>query len=292
MEDGTVAHGDSGRPKSLHHHFDTPLQQFDSDKLGMWLFLATEILLFGGLFCAYAVYRSNHPEIFIYASEFLDKKWGAINTIVLILSSFTMAMAVRSAQLSLKRALISFLGLTLFLGFVFLGIKYIEYKEKWVHGLLPGKHYSPTIHAEVAHDESPPPVEIEVESVAVPAADASGDEPVDEESAVLKVEKSLIAPAAIGPPGLAFEVDIQGRLKSPEEEPKNVQQFFSVYFLMTGLHGIHVVAGLIAMIVLMVLSARGRFNREYFTPVELTGLYWHLVDLIWIYLFPLLYLIG
>src|SRR5687767_5882323 len=130
--------GHNGHDPHLAHHFDTPEQQFASNKLGMWVFLATEILMFGGLFCAYAVYRHNHPDVFVYAHHFLDKWLGAINTIVLITSSLTMAWAVRAAQLGQQRLLAILLGLTLLGGFGFMAIKAIEYKSKWSHHLGVG----------------------------------------------------------------------------------------------------------------------------------------------------------
>ena len=231
----------------LAHHFHSRRQQSESSKLGMWLFLATEILLFGGLFCAYAVYRANHPEIFIYAHQFLDKSLGGLNTVVLICSSLTMAWAVRAAQLGQQRLLRILLAMTLVFAFAFLGVKYVEYQHKWKHGLLWGKSYRP---AEMPHS----------------GGHVDGHHPSPENGG---------EPAA----------------PVPREAPKNVQVFFSIYFLMTGLHGIHVIGGLAAIAWLLARARAGAFGPEYFTPVDLVGLYWHLVDLIWIYLFPLLYLI-
>src|SRR5262245_10630971 len=139
----------------LQHHFDTEEQQFDAGKLGIWLFLATEVLLFGGLFVAYAIYRANHPEIFVYAHQFLDKILGGTNTVILLCSSLTMAWAVRAAQLGQRRLLVVLLSLTLLGGFGFMGIKYAEYKAKWEHGLLPGTHFAP--HEEAGRAEAKPP---------------------------------------------------------------------------------------------------------------------------------------
>jgi cytochrome c oxidase subunit 3 len=225
----------------LAHHFETAEQQSEAGKLGMWLFLLTEVLLFGGLFCVYAVYRANHPEIFVYADRFLDRNLGAINTAVLICSSLTMAWGVRCAQLGARRALVLCLAATLLGGAVFLGIKGLEYEHKWKHGLLWGKHYRPAAEAREEQE----------------------------------------APAAAAAP----------RARSKRGEPENVRIFFSVYFLMTGLHALHVLAGM-GLITWIILRARkGDFSPAYFTPVDNVGLYWHLVDLIWIYLFPLLYLI-
>jgi cytochrome c oxidase subunit 3 len=267
------AHGAAhpAHPAHLAHHFDTPRQQSESGKLGMWLFLATEILLFGGLFCAYSVYRANHPEIFIYAHRYLDKTLGAINTAVLICSSFTVAWAVRCAQRGKNRAVVVLLALTILCAFTFLGIKAVEYEHKWKEGLLWGKHYRP--HAEQV-DKAP--------ASAAEAAPAAAPKVNSEET-------STIALAPAGPGGLAGKaapVD-----EHTEAEPKNVQTFFSVYFAMTGLHGVHVIAGMVLLGIMLLRARRGEFGPDYFAPVDLAGLYWHLVDLIWIYLFPLLYLI-
>ncbi|MEL7088146.1 MAG: cytochrome c oxidase subunit 3, partial [Planctomycetota bacterium] len=138
MSDAHTAHDDHGHPEHLAHHFETSEQQMESGKLGMWVFLATEILMFGGLFCAYAVYRANNPDVFLFAHKALDTKWGAINTIVLLASSFTMAWGVRCAQLGQKKLLISMLALTLLGGFGFMAIKTVEYKSKWDHDLWVG----------------------------------------------------------------------------------------------------------------------------------------------------------
>jgi cytochrome c oxidase subunit 3 len=211
----------SDHPASLAHHFSDTGQQRESAKLGMWLFLLTEILLFGGLFAAYAVYRAWNPDIFHNAHKFLDLHLGAANTLVLIVSSLTMALAVRSMQVDNKKKTMVFLILTLLLATVFLVIKYFEYSHKFHLGQLPGKYYTFT--------------------------------------------------------------GIEGT---------NPHVFFSVYFLMTGLHGLHVLAGMVVIGMMLFKTARNRFSSEYYTPLEMTGLYWHLVDMIWIFLFPLFYLIG
>ena len=310
-EQGNGAHD---HPKFLHHHFDTPQQQFDSDKLGMWLFLMTEILMFGGLFCAYSVYRANHPEIFIYAHQFLDKTLGGINTIVLILSSFTMAWAVRAAQLNQRKLLVTLLALTLLGGFGFMSIKAIEYNHKWKHGLLWGARYQ----SQAAHDEhaaaaegTPAPAAGEAShgADAVPAAPApeaapaaapattppapAGGAPAPAAPGQLALEVSNIKPAPRGPAGLSAEAVAAAGHGTAElaAEPRNVRTFFAIYFAMTGLHALHVLGGMVVIFIMLVLAAKGRFNSEYYTPVDLTGLFWHLVDLIWIFLFPLLYLI-
>jgi len=211
----------SDHPKHLQHHFSESKQQHDSAKLGMWLFLLTEVLLFGGLFLAYAVFRAWNPETFVNANKELDVVLGGLNTIVLITSSLTMALAIRSTQLNNKEATLKFLFVTLLFALTFLVIKYFEYSHKFHEGQLPGKFYT-------------------------------------------------------------FD-GIEGT---------NPHIFFSVYFMMTGLHGIHVLGGM-GVITWMIMRVRkNEFSSQYYTPLEITGLYWHLVDMIWIFLFPLLYLIS
>ena len=268
-------HADRAAGPPLAHHFATRRQQADSVRLGMWLFLATEVLLFGGLFSAYAVYRANHPEVFVYAHRFLDAPLGALNTFILITSSLTMAWAVRSAQLGNRRLLVLLLAATIVLGCAFLGVKAIEYEHKWKHGLLWGKHYKPQHAGGAAESAAGPPG-------AVPQAPA----PVPGE------ERSTNPASAIGPRGLAPEAEEKAQHgHALLEEPKNVQTFFGVYFAMTGLHGLHVVIGLGVIGWILAGARKGRYGPGYSTPVDAAGLYWHLVDLIWIFLFPMLYLI-
>jgi cytochrome c oxidase subunit 3 len=307
--------GHHAHPPHLAHHFDTPEQQFDSSKLGMWLFLATEILLFGGLFCAYAIYRSTHPEIFQYGHRFLDVKMGGINTIVLICSSLTMAWAVRAAQLGQKKRLIVLLFLTLACAGGFMGIKYVEYSHKIHSGLLWGTNYNPQAHGEEgAHGDAggagAKAGHAPAESHGAPGSTSdAGAAATHETSAVDAAHtpsagdadgaahappasdgstRSLQADAPPGPPGLAAAVPADPHAGP---SPKNVQIFFGIYFAMTGLHGFHVLAGMICITWLIIGAFKGRFGPSYFTPVDLVGLYWHIVDLIWIFLFPLLYLI-
>jgi len=302
----TGPHGGHEHPPFLQHHFDTPAQQFDSSKFGMWLFLATEILLFGGLFCAYAIYRANHPEIFVYAHTFLDTTLGGINTVILLSSSLTMAWGVRAAQLGQRRLLIVLLGLTLLGGFGFMGIKFVEYKAKFEHGLLWARSYAPEAHGTshgaagtTDHGAATAPAgapgaedgHAGVASAAAEPAPAAAQAPAAAAPGITR-EVSLIRPAARGPVGLAAAPGASGDGHSVSRAaPANVQVFFSIYFLMTGLHGLHVLAGMASIAWLMFRAAGGAFGPEYYTPVDLVGLYWHLVDLIWIFLFPLLYLI-
>jgi cytochrome c oxidase subunit 3 len=332
---GAAAHGHDDHhdhPAHLAHHFESPQQQFEAGKLGMWLFLATEFLLFGGLFGAYAVYRHNHPELFAYGSQFLDVKYGGTNTVVLILSSLTMAMSVTAAQLGRKRQLITLLTLTFLGGCMFMGIKYIEYKKKFEDNIVWGtglyevpEHSVDKVREAFRSGES-------VEA-ATATATLDPEEAVVETIGDLEIPRSQIKSAAEGPRGLSEdakrvagapvdrELDTEhaagGQLEHddhyPEPEgyddhgahgghghpdprtdpnrPPNAHLFFGIYFVMTGLHGLHVLAGMAVIGWLIVKAARGHFSSEYFTPVDFGGLYWHVVDLIWIFLFPLLYLI-
>ncbi|HEY7090780.1 MAG TPA: cytochrome c oxidase subunit 3 family protein [Tepidisphaeraceae bacterium] len=299
------AHGD--HPPHLAHHFDTPAQQYSSAKLGMWVFLGTEILMFGGLFCAYGVYRHNHPEVFEFAHKALNPFLGGINTIVLITSSLTMAMAVRYAQLGMKRPLLICLALTILGGAGFMGIKFIEYKTKWEHHLFPG-HFN-VFNAEFRGDARPPedlaalehgPRAFEHEAApAVPPLPPPAPGPtlgyVDPLAET--PDEAKIRPTFVNVPGLApsqAQVPIAERITFSDLgalDQKRVNAFFSVYFFMTGLHGLHVLIGIGLILWVALRARRGIFGPRYFTPVDLVGLYWHLVDLIWIFLFPLLYLI-
>ena len=256
----------------LAHHFDTPKHQFDSGKLGIWIFLITEILFFGGLFCAYAIYRSLHPDIFVYAHYYLDTFWGALNTGVLILSSLTAAWAVRNAQLGEQKKLIFNIIATMALAFCFLGVKYVEYSHKFHEGTLPGRYFNPT--HEVWELESYQKAHGQHGS----GNAAEGHAAAGHEAAEPAGHATASGEAKQPPPGAPVR-------------PRNVGVFFSIYFCMTGLHGIHVVAGIITWGWLLRRAVRGEFGPAHFGAVDYAALYWHLVDLIWIYLFPLLYLI-
>lgn len=246
------------------HHFDSAKQQFDAGKLGIWLFLVTEVLFFSGLFCAYAIYRSLHPEIFVYAHYYLDTFWGAFNTGVLILSSLTAAWAVRNAQLGQRKALIANICVTILCAFGFMGVKYVEYSHKFHENILPGTHFNPT--HEVWELDSYKQHEAQLGAHA--ASGLGGSEPGEAAGAT----------SAERPPGAL-------------ERPRNASVFFGIYFCMTGLHGIHVLGGIVVWLWILRRAIKGEFGPRHFGAVDYAALYWHLVDLIWIYLFPLLYLI-
>ncbi len=295
---------------AVDHHFENADQQYQSAKLGMWIFLSTEILFFGGLFVAYSVYRANHPEVFVFGHHFLDKNLGALNTVILICSSLTAAWAVRAAQLKQIGMLKLMIVVTTVFAFGFLGVKGVEYNAKWKHGLLWAGSYNPHLEhdeeiTEINTDESVhedgAEETVEVVSEAQRVGDAVLEEPegftvaVTEDSQAAPPadpDRSAIAPAAEGPVGLAAPDDGAADEPAIEVEPANAQIYFSIYFLMTGLHGIHVIGGIGAFIWLLVCARRGDFDSGHFTRVDMVALYWHLVDLIWIYLFLLLYLID
>ncbi len=209
----------------LAHHFDDLDQQVETGTMGMWAFLVTEVLFFGGLFGAYAVYRSSYPEAFQAASSHLNVGLGAINTIVLICSSVTMALGVYAAQTGSKRGIIAGLIGTLIFGAIFLIVKYFEYKEKWDHGFIPGAHFN---------------------------------------------SHGTFDAVTAGP----------------------AQLYFALYFAMTGMHALHMVIGMILMLWLIGKARRNYFTSSHFALIENFGLYWHFVDIVWIFLFPLLYLVG
>ena len=217
---------------ALQHHFENMEQQREAGTLGMWVFLVTEIMFFGAMFLAYTLYRSQYPQAFASASNHLSLALGAINTGVLILSSFTMALAVYSAQSGHRRNQVVCLVLTILLGLTFLGIKAVEYYDKYVDHLVPGR---------------------------------------------------LI-------PGHPFDASHVHLL--PGAAKQNVEMFYWIYFAMTGMHALHMIIGVSLLSVILCFAARGRYGPEYHNPVEISGLYWHFVDIIWIFLFPLLYLLG
>ncbi len=232
------------------HHFKDANHQYESAKQGIWLFMVTEILMFGGLFVAYAIYKSLYAPIFHVGGSYLDVKWGSINTLVLISSSFTMALGIYFNQTNQAKKAVIALALTILCAFGFMSIKYVEYSHKIHDGLLPGKYF---------HN-------VEFQEKVVAYAKAMPEEHLSESMTEL--------------------------LKEPEKLKKFAPLYFGFYFMMTGLHGIHVLLGASLIFWVMINTARGKFNSQYYTPVEGVGIFWHIVDLIWIYLFPLLYLVG
>ena len=292
----------------LAHHFETPAQQFDSAKLGMWVFLVTEVLFFGALFVAYAVLRNRYPEVFKYASAYLDTTMGGINTGVLILSSLTMAMGVYFAQTGRKAALVLCLWLTMAGAAGFMVIKYFEYTHKFHLNLKWGQAFYQPVNDEEAKLAKTEPAPVENPTLAIASPNPSaGAAPAATLVSLPPVDKTAIAAPKAGPGGVrsiedAAAVDAPAHaahggdhdqlphLLDPELPP-GTHRFFAIYYIMTGLHGIHVVIGVGVIGWILVGALRGRFSSDYYTPVDLVGLYWHVVDLVWIFLFPLFYLI-
>lgn len=219
----STAHEQEDRPWFLAHHFDTVGQQESAAKLGMWLFLCTEVLMFSGLFLAYFILRKMYPEMVLVASEELNKTAGGVNTLVLLTSSFTMALGVRAAQTNNQKALERNLLLTILCAGIFMVVKYFEYTAKIEHGLLPGDWYAAAQHGYFL--------------------------------------------------------------------PNYARVFYGLYFTMTGLHGVHVVVGIGVLTWIYIRARRREFSSQNYVAVENAGLYWHIVDLVWIFLFPLLYLV-
>ena len=239
-------HGhDHAHHPALQHHFSTMSQQREAGVLGMWVFLLTEVLFFGGLFITYTLYRMWYYEAFAAASKSIEITPGLINTVVLIGSSLTMALSVRAAQTNQRKATVNWLIATIILGSVFLGIKVYEYADKFEHHHVPG----PTFQFASEHG---------AEVAAHEAAPAEG----------------------------GHEVTM-----GPDQLQRTTQIFFSLYFVMTGLHALHMIVGIVILFIITWMAHKGRFDSEYHAPVEMTGLYWHFVDIVWIFLFPLLYLV-
>lgn len=221
------------------HHFRDADHEFDASKLGVWLFLTTEILMFGGLFVGYAIFHGRYPEVFAAGAKFLDWRLGATNTVVLLVSSFTMALGIYYSQTNQRKKAVWSLLITLICAGIFMVIKYLEYQHKFHLGAAPGNFF------DLKFDELP---------------------------------ESLRQIGLTGP--------------TLPEHLKELPMYFGFYFLMTGLHGSHVIVGMGLIIWVLLRARKDEFNAHYYTPVEGVGLFWHLVDLIWIFLFPLLYLIG
>jgi cytochrome c oxidase subunit 3 len=202
----------------LAEQFDDLEQQEETATVGMWTFLATEVLFFGGLFMAYVVYRTTYPHAFAVGSHHDNLLLGSMNTAVLLTSSLTMALGVHAAQEGRRKRLIVFLGITLVFGLAFLALKGLEYSEHVSEGLFPGRNFKAGL-------------------------------------------------------------------------PHGTEMFFVLYFLMTGLHAVHMIVGCAVLVVMLCLARKGRFSARYYTPIEITGLYWHIVDIVWVFLYPMFYLI-
>jgi cytochrome c oxidase subunit 3 len=268
-------------------------QQEESVSIGMWLFLAQEIMFFGGLFTAYLVFRSRFPMAFAAGSNHLDAFWGGLNTLVLIVSSLTMALTVYFAQKGNRNMQVILILLTMFFGAVFLGVKAIEYTDKYNHGLIPVAgwnkkipdtgHAAKTAAADESHGTQPSSVEEH-------HPNPQGNFQIPE-SDVHLIEQAQAGNYLTQSERIGYFNPGTGRIDLQRFQGK-VQIFFWLYFVMTGLHALHMVVGLGLMSWLLYKAWAGTFNHDYFAPVEMSGLYWHFVDIVWIFLFPLLYLLG
>ncbi len=284
-------HGHSHHPMQ-QHHFDTMEQQYSSSSFGMWVFLIQEIMFFGGLFVAYLVYRHTYYNAFGEASSTLSIKLGAFNTVVLIMSSLTMALAVNAAQLGRRFLLMLFLVATMVLGTIFLGVKVIEYHDKYTEAHIPGSGADLgiiKIQPFCFHATAGPPCAADEEEHSAGKAENHSMQQATPETAPAPGE-TLTASAGQQP---GEHGDIQAAAGSPRERSMpGAEIYFSLYFAMTGMHALHMIIGMGLLLWLLWNAYRGLYTAEYFTPVENFGLYWHFVDIIWIYLFPLLYLIN
>ncbi|MGB3544235.1 cytochrome c oxidase subunit 3 [Rubrivirga sp.] len=380
-----VGHDGQMHPSNLRHYFVSSEQQFEASKLGMWLFLATEILLFGGMFVAYGIFRVLYPELYEQASMQLDTALGAANTLVLLLSSLTMAWAIRAVQMDNRKLMIQMLSATILLASGFLVVKYFEYAHKFEYGIYPGVNFELNEGTQRVNDLTGavpgtplfvPGGDEEMEDVEAGEADAgtivTGDAPlVGDDQNTIPGESEAVPDGGAGdvldaePEGPGARIDagapdledeasavpdaleatdvpdavdadpVRGGAEVPQESvaealagtdaldgpevtnPGEYNQdglgtehgedhggredeifsnrragiFFAIYYMMTGIHALHIIIGIIAIGFLVFFGARGKYSSVYYTPVENVGLYWHIVDIIWIFVFPLMYLI-
>ncbi len=294
----------------LQHQFDDMKQQEESVSIGMWMFLVQEIMFFGGLFTAYLVFRSRYPLAFAEASNHLDAFWGGLNTLVLIVSSLTMALTVYYAQKSNRIMQVIMILLTMFFGTVFLGVKVIEYTDKYNSGLIPVAGWNKKTDraepvmavasvGETAVDRFRLPFETAVKAAGDPSApkkpyvNPTGEFQWNYGKHVL--DYALDKERTTQQPYLTADERVgyfsNGQFDANKYRDK-IRMFYFIYFVMTGLHALHMIVGLGLMAWLLWTAWRGYYNADYYAPVEMSGLYWHFVDIVWIFLFPLLYLLG
>ena len=298
-----VGHDGNLHPAHLQHHFVSAQQQFDASKLGMWLFLSTEILLFGGMFVAYAIYRVQYPELYEEASLQLDTVLGALNTLVLLTSSLTMAWAIRGAQMDNQKVLIRNLVATVILATGFLVVKYFEYEHKFHLGIFPGYNFELNDDVQTVSQLSgaaalEPRVVLEGEPVSnedAPTDAAGRTAPVSGETVGASDAGAVAAVPERGSAEASHEIG-EGAAEDHGREGqifdnRRAGLFFAIYYMMTGVHAIHIIIGIIAISMLAWKARKGKYTSVWYTPVENVGLYWHIVDIIWIFVFPLMYLI-
>lgn len=290
------SHSETGKfhyhEPGLQHQFEDMGQQEESVSIGMWMFLVQEIMFFGGLFTAYLVFRSRYPMAFAAGSNHLDAFWGGLNTLVLIVSSLTMALTVYYAQKSNRNMQVLMIIFTMFFGAVFLGVKTIEYTDKYNHGLVPVQGWNKRIPADPnAPHEAKPCWEVEHAAPGAPAVEhpnPRGEFQFADCSLVKQAQDGNYLTTA---ERIGYYNPVTGQIDGNKFRDK-VRIFYYLYFVMTGLHALHMIVGLALMTWLLIVAWRGTFSEDYYMPVEMSGLYWHFVDIVWIFLFPLLYLLG
>ncbi len=279
----------------LQHQFEDMVQQEESVSIGMWMFLVQEIMFFGGLFTAYLVYRSRFPMAFAAGSNHLDAFWGGLNTLVLIVSSLTMALTVYYAQNSNRRMQVIMIVLTMIFGATFLGVKVIEYSDKYEHGLIPVQGWNKRIK-EGEHSRSNFALPFETRVEAASAEPGAKVHPNPRGEFQIDKEKDMKLPEMAEKGGFLTADErvhyYSNGVLDPDKFRDKVRIFFYLYFVMTGLHALHMIVGLGLMTWLLWTAWKGYYNHDYYMPVEMSGLYWHFVDIVWIFLFPLLYLLG
>lgn len=294
-----MAHTDTHdhyHPPGLQHQFEDMEQQQDSVTIGMWMFLVQEIMFFGGLFTVYLVFRSRYPMAFAAGSNHLDVVMGFANTLVLIVSSLTMALTVYYAQKGKRMAQVYLIIATMLFGCVFLGVKYFEYKDKYEHGLVPinGLNHKTKEHEKKESSVIVLPFETKAEAASETKPAEHKPNPRGEFRWDDEKGKEIVLEAQKGKYLTKYEevgYFTDGEYDNNKFTDK-VRIFFWIYFVMTGLHALHMIVGLGLMTWLLVMAWRGTYSAEYYAPVEISGLYWHFVDIVWIFLFPLLYLLG
>ena len=299
-------------PPGLQHQFEDMKQQEESVSIGMWAFLVQEIMFFGGLFTAYLVFRSKYPMAFAAGSNHLDAFLGGLNTLVLIVSSLTMALVVYFAQKGNRNLQVIFIILTMLFGTTFLVVKYFEYSDKYHHGLVPFAGLNQKIKGEAQKEPKAAsaertanqidPASQEKSSLPTPKAEEQHANPRGEfqwTGENFEASREIIIEACKAGHLTQYEQTgyfTNGDCKTGVLDQGKVQDkvriFYFIYFVMTGLHALHMIVGLGVMLWLLWMAWRNTYSADYYSPVEMSGLYWHFVDIVWIFLFPLLYLLG
>ena len=290
---------DHYHPPGLQHQFEDMKQQEESVSIGMWMFLVQEIMFFGGMFTVYLVFRSRFPMAFAAGSNHLDVVMGFANTLVLIVSSLTMALAVYYAQKGNRNMQVIMIVLTMIFGATFLGVKAVEYTDKYNHGLIPFSNWNKkTKEGEKKTENSA--IVLPFETRAEAAESKTEEHAYVNKTGTFQwnygvelVEQARKGNYLTDAEKIGYFVNGDSKNEiDPAKFRDKVQIFYWIYFVMTGLHAIHMIIGLGIMAWLLWKAWVGTYSADYYSPVEISGLYWHFVDIVWIFLFPLLYLLG